>query len=325
MSAAPARDIHRVFEHSRIAGGILGLLIGDALGVPYEFYSPEALPRIDEIELSPPPGFRRSHAVPAGTWSDDGAQALCLAATLTTRGGFHAEDFANRLRNWANVGYLAVDGNVFDIGLQTQRALRNLASGSPPLQAGPSGEADNGNGSLMRVLPLALWHGERTVQLIEDAEAQSRVTHGHARSRVCCVMLCFIACGLGRGEDVATAWDCAAEALRGYYAVDSEQRRELEFILEPGHASRVQGSGYVLDSLWSMRACLLDGPTYEVAVRRAIKLGNDTDTTACIVGGLAGIIHGLDGIPERWRDHLRGTELLAPLLQDFASAIAHRA
>ncbi len=314
-----------MFEHSRIAGGILGLLIGDALGVPYEFYSPEALPRIDEIELSPPPGFRRSHAVPAGTWSDDGAQALCLAATLTTRGGFHTEDFANRLRNWANVGYLAVDGDVFDIGLQTQRALQNLVSGSLPLQAGPSGEADNGNGSLMRVLPLALWHGERTVQLIEDAEAQSRVTHGHARSRVCCVMLCFIACGLGRGEDFATAWDCAAEALREYYAVDSEQRRELEFILEPGHASPVQGSGYVLDSLWSMRACLLDGPTYEVAVRRAIKLGHDTDTTACIVGGLAGIIHGPDGIPQRWRDHLRGTEILVPLLQDFSSAIARRA
>jgi ADP-ribosyl-[dinitrogen reductase] hydrolase len=290
-----------MFAQERIAGGIFGLLIGDALGVPYEFSPPEALPSFDAIEMSPPPDFRRAHCVPSGTWSDDGAQALCLVATLTTRSCFHAENFANRLRNWASFGYLAVDGNVFDIGAQTQHALRNLAAGSSPLQAGPCSEADNGNGALMRVLPLALWHGARTVQLVADAEAQSRVTHGHARSRVCCAMLCFIACGLGEGEPFASAWDISARDLRAHYRPGSEERRELEFVLEAAHAGRVKGSGYVLDSLWSARSCLIDDPDYELAVKRAIKLGNDTDTTACIVGGLAGIVHGADGIPERWR------------------------
>lgn len=313
-----------MFDRDMIAGGILGLLVGDALGVPYEFSSPEALPPVSAIEMSPPAGFRAAHGVPPGTWSDDGSQALCLAATLAERGRFHAQDFANRIGNWANVGYLAVDWHVFDIGMQTQRALRNLASGSPPLQAGPSGEADNGNGSLMRVLPMALWHGARTAALVEDAEAQSRVTHGHARSRVCCAMLCFIACGLGQRERFAVAWERSAEALRDHYAVDSEERRELEFILDPVHAGRVRGSGYVLDSLWSARACLLDDPDYESAVRRAIRLGNDTDTTACIVGGLAGIVHGIDGIPERWRTVLRGGDILAPLLADFSAAISAR-
>ena len=186
-----------MIDHDVVAGGILGLLVGDALGVPYEFSLPEALPPICEIEMSPPAGFRAAHGVPPGTWSDDGSQALCLAVTLAERGCFHAQDFANRIGNWASVGYLAVDWHVFDIGMQTQRALQNLASGSPPLQAGPSGEADNGNGSLMRVLPMALWHGARTAALVEDADAQSRVTHGHVRSRACCAMLCFIAWGMG--------------------------------------------------------------------------------------------------------------------------------
>jgi ADP-ribosyl-[dinitrogen reductase] hydrolase len=308
----------------RAAGGILGLLIGDALGVPYEFSSPEALPSFDAIEMTPPPGFRRAHGVPPGTWSDDGAQALCLAATLMTRNGFHAEDFANRLRNWANVGYLAVDGHVFDIGIQTQCALRNLAAGSPPLQAGPSGEADNGNGALMRVLPLALWHGARSAALVEDAQAQSQVTHGHARSIICCAMLCFIACGLMQGESFALAWERSAQDLHEHCRSDPEARRELEFVLDPLHAGRVRGSGYVLDSLWSARSCLIDDPEYALAVKRAIKLGNDTDTTACIVGGLAGIVHGVDGIPERWRAALRGDDILAPLLSEFVAAVELR-
>lgn len=310
-------------DRMRIEGGLIGLLIGDALGVPYEFNPPERLPAAEAIEMTPPLGFRRAHSgVPPGTWSDDGAQALCLAATLAERGEFHALDFANRLRNWANVGYLAVDGHVFDMGLQTRRALQNLDEGFPPEYAGPSGENDNGNGALMRVLPLALWHGAITPQLIADAEAQSRITHGHARSRICCALYCAIACMLAAGQNFNNAWRSAADALHRHYSVGSDQHRELGFILDPLHAETVSGSGYVLDSLWSARACLIDDPDYETAVRRAIKLGRDTDTTACIVGGLAGIVHGVEGIPLRWRTALRGREELDPLLKRFIAATA---
>ena len=101
-----------MIDHDIVAGGILGLLVGDALGVPYEFSLPEALPSISVVEMSPPAGFRAAHGVLPGTWSDDGSQALCLVATLAERGGFHAQDFANRIGNWASWGYLAVDGHV---------------------------------------------------------------------------------------------------------------------------------------------------------------------------------------------------------------------
>ncbi len=107
----------------RIEGGIWGLLVGDALGVPYEFHPARAIPGADAIEMAPPPGFARAHAgTPPGTWSDDGAHALCLLASLVHNGRLDAEDLARRLVNWYEHGYLAVDGRVFDVGVQTGRA-----------------------------------------------------------------------------------------------------------------------------------------------------------------------------------------------------------
>ncbi|HEY0095813.1 MAG TPA: ADP-ribosylglycohydrolase family protein, partial [Archangium sp.] len=144
-------------RQERIEGGLYGLLIGDALGVPYEFHPPAQLPGLPLIEFEPPPGFSRAHAgVPPGTWSDDGAHALCLLASLLYRGTLDAEDLGRRLVNWYELGYMAVDYEVFDVGIQTREALANVRAGVPALEAGPSGERENGNGSLMRVLPLAL-------------------------------------------------------------------------------------------------------------------------------------------------------------------------
>jgi ADP-ribosyl-[dinitrogen reductase] hydrolase len=298
----------------RISGGLVGLLVGDALGVPYEFHRATDIPAFELIEMSPPADFRRAHGVPPGTWSDDGAQALCLLASLLAKERLDIHDLANRLRNWEGVGYMAVDFAVFDVGVQTQRALQRLAVGVAPAQAGLRGESDNGNGSLMRVLPLALWHRTRSSGLAADAGLQSSVTHGHARSRLCCAFLCFLACGLLQGESVELAWQRSADELRPLVGPDSEDRDELEFILDRSHAAKVSGSGYVLDSLWSARHCLEQASDFESAVRRAIQLGNDTDTTACIVGGLAGVIHGINGMPRRWREQLRGAELYQPLL-----------
>ena len=102
----------------QLRGGVIGLLIGDALGVPYEFHRPGDLPPRDQIEMKPPRDFRRSHAgVPAGTWSDDGAQALCLLASLLDCDRFDPDDFGGRLVRWFKDGYLAVDGEVFDVGI----------------------------------------------------------------------------------------------------------------------------------------------------------------------------------------------------------------
>ena len=308
-------------RRSRTAGGLFGLLIGDALGVPYEFRSAAQLPPFAQIDLQPPPGFDRAHArVPPGTWSDDGAQALCLLASLLHNDGLELQDFANRLVDWRDHGYLAVDGWVFDVGIQTSYALQALRSGVAPTQSAPVDERRNGNGSLMRVLPLALWHEGSDRELMHDAALQSLPTHAHPRAQVACAFYCLWARAELRGE--MDAWATAEGALRRGGADAGLLAAEIELVLDPAHALQVRGSGYVVDTLWSARHVLDRETCYADCVRSAVALGNDTDTTAAVAGGMAGIRYGVDGIPPDWRAALRGQELLDPLLQPLLARAA---
>lgn len=320
MSSAALR-----LDRSRIEGAMYGLLVGDALGVPYEFHSAAEIPPPDRIELTPPSSFRdRAHAhVPPGTWSDDGAHALCLLASLLDRGRLDPDDLGRRLVRWNDEGYLAVGGDVFDVGVQTGAVLRDLRAGVPALEAGPSGEHDNGNGALMRVLPLALWHRGSDAELVRDACLQSRVTHGHARSQVCCALHCLWARCLAGGEVRSSLdrWADATSRLRPLIAGDPALVEALEWAVRPDDPPHGDGSGYVVDCLRSARVALLAGP-YERAVRAAIALGKDTDTTAAVAGGLAGLRDGVEAIPGRWLDALRGRELCDPLIEALCRASA---
>jgi ADP-ribosyl-[dinitrogen reductase] hydrolase len=297
----------------RLEGGIFGLLIGDALGVPYEFHAPQALPPLVDIEMTPPAQFPRAHArVPPATWSDDGAQALILLASLLDHSALNMQDFGTRLVAWYQTGYMAVDQDVFDVGIQTSQAIQRLFAGTPASQAGSSDEQANGNGSLMRVLPLALWHRGTDSALVEDAHRQSSVTHGHIRSQVCCALYCLWARRILHNS--ADPWRDAVVRLRDIYGHDSQEHTELEQAIRPDDPPAGRGSGYVVDSLHSARWALQAGG-YEQTVKAAISLGHDTDTTACIAGGIAGIRDGVGAIPKHWRAQLRGTELVEPLVR----------
>ena len=294
----------------RIAGGIWGLLIGDAVGVPYEFRAPSLLPAQDAIDLVPPPGFAPMRpAVPPGTWSDDGAQALCLLQSLLICGRLSLHDFGLRLLLWLHRGQLAVDGVVFDVGIQTRAALDRLNHGVPADQAGPRRERDNGNGALMRVLPLALWHRGDDRELCALAAQQALVTHGHARSQLCSALYCLRARAELEGE--TDSWNGALARIAPILPEHEDWERELnEHVLPfalPG------GSGYVVDCLVSAREALRAGD-FAAVIRRAIGFGHDTDTTAAVAGGIAGIRCGEAGIPEQWRAALRGRELAEPLI-----------
>lgn len=302
-----------VTRDDRIKGGLLGLLIGDALGVPYEFHGPEDIPPRDHIEMQPPADFRRAHpSVPAGTWSDDGAQALCLLASLLEHDCLELEDFSARLLRWIRKGYLAVDGRVFDVGVQTSVALERLATGTDPARAGPAGEYDNGNGSLMRVLPLALWHRGSDEELARDAIRSSLPTHGHRRSQLCCAAYCLWARRMLEGREQSAAWAEAVDFTETL--LDGREQDQHEWaVLALRRAPAGGGSGYVLDCLHSARLAL-EQDSFEAVLKAAVALGNDTDTTASVAGGIAGIRFGAQAIPARWREALRGRELLDPLL-----------
>ena len=298
----------------RIEGGLLGLLIGDALGVPYEFHPANEIPPLSQIEFDPPSTLRRSHNVPPGTWSDDGAQALVLLASLNHCSKLDLDDFGRRLVNWHEHGYMAVDNYVFDVGIQTSQAIDRLMRGVPANESGATTESANGNGSLMRVLPLALWHKGTDEDLVHDAHQQSIVTHGHMRSQVCCALYCLWArCTLTESKD---AWTEAASRLIKVYENNPAARYELEGIIRPQDSAPNKGSGYVVDCLRSARWAN-EAESYEEVVKRAISLGNDTDTTACVAGGIAGIRFEVNQIPEQWRTRLRGKDLYEPLLQSL--------
>ncbi|MFL9895964.1 ADP-ribosylglycohydrolase family protein [Paraburkholderia sp. RL17-381-BIF-C] len=299
-------------------GGLVGLLVGDAVGVGYEFRPPERLPTRDQIEMVTPVEFRRSHAgVPVGTWSDDGAQALCLLASLLECGKLSLTDFAGRLVQWLDHGYMAIDGDVFDVGIQTGEALRNLGDGVSPRESGGASEMDNGNGSLMRVLPLAVWHTGTDEALVKDAHLQSLPTHAHPRSLVACAFYCLLARGYLRKIDGPWSW--AYQRLEAVYDAWPRQQEKTFFLSELNtlrsfpQTDRPRGTGYVIDTLWSARKAL-EEESFEDVIRTAILFGHDTDTTAAVAGGLAGIRFGLAGIPNRWLARLRGFALVAPLI-----------
>ncbi|MFM0089011.1 ADP-ribosylglycohydrolase family protein [Paraburkholderia sediminicola] len=305
---------------ARIAG-LVGLLIGDALGVAYEFTPPYQIPQRDKIEMTPPEGFRRAHAgIPVGTWSDDGSQALALLESLLECGKFSLTDFADRLLRWHDEGYMAVDGHVYDVGTQTADALSRLRDGASPRESGGAGEWDNGNGSLMRVLPLALWHAGPDDALVRDAHVQSSPTHAHPRALVSCGYFSLVARGYLVKE--ADPWALADQRLEAVYRQWSNQKERTVFLTELKMLRRFpktdepRGSGYVLDTVWS--ACeAMEETSFEDVAKTAISFGNDTDTTAAVACGLAGIKYGIDGIPVRWLEQLRGFEIVEPLLREL--------
>jgi ADP-ribosyl-[dinitrogen reductase] hydrolase len=250
-----------------------------------------------------------------GTWSDDSSQALCLFNSLRECGGLDLEDLAQRLVSWMYGGYMAVDKCPFDVGLQTSRTLSRYKSGIPAEESGLGGERNCGNGSLMRTLPLALlWEGD-DASLVAAAHRQSLITHTHPRVQVCCALYCLWARRelQGMGED---SWARAVADLRAVYGSEGVHRDELDNRIHPEEPVLTPGGGYVVTSLKSAHQACME-KNYEDTVKRAIAFGIDTDTTACLAGGIAGIRHGVQGIPMPWWNGLRGKEILVPIVEKW--------
>lgn len=312
-----------MLQRERIAGGLYGLLVGDALGVPYEFYEANELPVYEKIEMTPPAGFQKTYPrIAAGTWSDDGAQALCLMDSLLKQGKFSLKAYSDALLAWYEEGFRAVGGVVFDVGIQTANALNAYKRGIPATDCGLMNPEGKGNGALMRVLPLALWHfvqedtdlEKRSRELVRDAHSQCQITHGHLCNQVCCALYCLAAQGLLEGKEARETIQEGVCALRSIYREQPEYERELEWSVRPDIPWEGRGTGYVVDCLRSAFMILEQASDYEDAIKRAVLLGNDTDTTACVTGGLAGIRYGLRKIPERWLNALKEREKVEVLL-----------
>ena len=305
-----------MIEKSRLRGGIYGLLLGDAAGVPYEFNPPGNLaPYADRIDMAPPPGFRRTYSVPVGTWSDDGALALCLLESLVERGGSDPVDQARRMVAWLFEGHLAVDDHVFDVGNATRQALAQarslLAEGVSPVGRGLTHEQSAGNGTLMRILPLALLHEGTDEELVRAAMDHSGLTHAHPLCLICCAIYCLWVRYLSGG--VERPFEAAIGKV-GTLAGDDQALTAALELVEEWKGKAPSGTGFVVDTLFSARYALENGADYKDVIRRSILLGNDTDTTAAVAGGLAGVKYGVGGLPDDWMGLLRGKEMVESIL-----------
>ncbi len=296
----------------RLAGAVWGHLVGDACGVPYEF---QPAGTITDVHF----GVTGTHRQPPGTWSDDGALMLALLDSLlrdrtSEEPLFDTQDQGTRALAWADHGAYTPDHDGrFDIGGATSTALARIRTGTSAEEAGGIGDRDQGNGSLMRILPLALVGREiGDVELIDRAHRASSVTHRHPVAQVTCALYVLVARSLLDGSSRAQALADARSTLRSNYTSHDAGRLPVLDTVEAWTGR--SGSGWVVDAFWSAWDAFAGAQDYRDAIERAIRYGNDTDTTAAIAGGLAGLRFGRSGITAQWLATMRGSDIVEPLL-----------
>jgi ADP-ribosyl-[dinitrogen reductase] hydrolase len=304
----------------RILGGLWGSLVGDALGVPVEFKDRPI------VQADPVTGMRGfgSHKQPPGTWSDDGSLTLCTVDSLLNY-EFDLKDMSRRFVEWVDRGLWTPWGEPFDVGMTTSDALFRIKDGVSAERAGGVDEYSNGNGSLMRILPVVLRFSHEPIESFADrVERASAITHGHARSRMACVLYGLVVRHLLNGSKPLPALKSAREEFTNWYLQSPEFSR-FRHLLEDDFCSipepEIVSTGYVLHTLHASLWCLLTTSNFRECVLKAVNLGGDTDTTGCVAGGLAGVMSGLKGIPPEWITALARKSDLDFLFQEFAGVL----
>ena len=293
----------------KVKDGICGFLIGDALGVPFEFKE------LEEMQISPATGMVGDcgvHEQPPGTWSDDTSMTLATMASIANKKAVDYDDIMSEFSKWKNDGEHTQYKEVFDIGITTSNAINNYDCGTPALECGGSGERDNGNGSLMRILPLA-YIKDIDYETIENVSA---LTHAHKRSKIACVLYVEIAKSLLENDlEIEEHVQNACEKIKSHYE-GSNELTHFERIFK-NDLEYVESSGYVIKTLECVIHCLQTTSNYKDAVLKAVNLGRDTDTVAAICGGLAGIYYGFDEIPIDWLETVECLDYVLSLCEKY--------
>ncbi|MGB3005830.1 MAG: ADP-ribosylglycohydrolase family protein [Chitinophagaceae bacterium] len=303
---------------------LFGVAVGDALGVPVEFKSRQTIAQNPVTDMT---GFG-TYNLPAGTFSDDSSLAFCLAEALTEE--FSLQKIGDNFVGWLNDNFWTPRGNVFDVGIATSQAIRRLQKGCSPELAGGINISDNGNGSLMRILPLLVYTKDKQlVDRYQITKQVSSITHGHIRSVIACFYYLEFARQLLSGINKFQVYKNLQTEISDHLNSQSINANEIKLFdrLLKGNIydltdKEIFSSGYVLHTLEASIWCLLTTDNYKIATLKAVNLGEDTDTTGAVTGGLAGLLYGFDTIPKSWLQQIArkgDIEDLADRLRDFAS------
>ena len=296
-------------QSNKITDALLGVAVGDAVGVPFEFKSRaemKSTPAKDMIGYG-------THNQPPGTWSDDSSLTFCLAESLVN--GYDLKDISQRFIQWKNQAYWSVRGNVFDIGITTARAITRLRQiiedndlEDLKKQKYYGKEYDNGNGSLMRIIPLLFYiKGKPIEEQFEIIWEISALTHRHIRAAMSCLIYLTLAEKLLGGKDKETAYSEMRTEILSFWndmQFSDEEREHFKKVIQNDIRKTpiddLKSGGYVIEVLESSIWFFLNKNSYEDTILSIINLGHDTDTSAAIAGGLAGIYYGQNNIPEYW-------------------------
>lgn len=315
-----------------IKEAIYGMAAGDALGVPAEFQSRTVLAK-KPITTMQGGGI---HGQPAGTWSDDTSMALCLMASIADKQNIDPNDIMRRFADWRNHGQYTPHGVCFDCGGTCGAAISRYLNGTKAISCGGTGERDNGNGSLMRILPLVFLlrneYGEKwykTARAMAAIRLVSGLTHAHPISVMACGIYLQIAEQLLEGKGIDDAIQAGAGHALVFYKTQQEciahlgvwDRIQDTAVFKALPENVINSGGYVVSTLEAALWCLLNTDNYKDCVLKAVNLGADTDTTACVAGGLAGIVYGLNGIPKEWMDTLQAKPLLDSIIEGFSKKV----
>ena len=275
----------------RSRGALLGLAIGDAIGTTLEFRPPGSFRPLTDM-------VGGGHfCLKKGYWTDDTSMALCLGHSLVACQRFDATDQMQRYCDWLDNGYMSSIGTCFDVGVTVSSALRRFQKNGNPY-AGAKSRWSSGNGSIMRLAPIAIACAHDVAAAQRLAAASSRTTHA--------APLCLDSCGLlatvliqllrGHGKSGLQATDYAASS----HEVEQLQRGHWQ----QKSYQQLKGTGYVIDSLEAALWCFYHTDNYADCVLAAANLGNDADTTAAVAGQLAGACYGYAAIRPAWREAL---------------------
>jgi ADP-ribosylglycohydrolase len=291
---------------------IAGVVTGDALGCPVQFMSRE------EIAANPVTGMRGygTFGLPEGSWTDDSSLTLAALYSIAQTESLDPEDIMKRFVRWYSDGEYTPYGYSFDIGFGTSEAIENYMKGADIASCGGNHERNNGNGSLMRIMPACLYciemqrRGEMTdSEAVAAVHTVSALTHAHLRSKIACGLYYFAARSIANGD--GTLIDRLQKGLDEgfvFYKKDIGNLQDLSFYGRLSNlyefintdAPDIRSSGYVVHSLEAAVWCLIKTNTLRDALLTAVNLGEDTDTVGAICGGLAGLYYGYEDIPEEW-------------------------
>ena len=308
---------------------LLGSAVADALGVPVEFKSRAELKKNPVTDMREFGTWRQ----PAGTWSDDTSLTVATMESIARLGRIDYYDILNNFARWYTQDEFVAGERGFDCGNTTAAGIQRFLHKIPPAFCGMTDANSNGNGSIMRILPVAAYlyktHGkdfyDKEFKIVHDVSA---LTHAHPRSLIGCAIYCMFAAHLLDGEKISDALSAALSTAEKYYIVDEKFAGELQYysrLYQPDFASlpenEINSGGYVVDTLEAAVWCVLNTDNYRDLVLKAVNLGRDTDTTATVAGGIGGILYGEEGIPAEWIATLKKADYLREIAANFFDAI----